>query len=181
MFEPALHVAERILVGDQLDESLFAVGIEAADFLARHRGGVAPDFFVAGVGEGVLGVELKLVDFEFGKPIDDLKERGHRRDFVAADVEQNAPDGKIGGIGDLQTGKRLAIGAVELGEGLAGVEKGLLIAADDGEMIGSGRNGVTLGRHIRFGGELWLVGAGSGAALELPRMGQKRDRSVVGH
>ena len=56
--QPAVHVAEAVLIGYQLDEAVVAVRVDDADVLGRVRAPAPPDFLVPLVGEGVLGVEL---------------------------------------------------------------------------------------------------------------------------
>ena len=74
MLEPAFHVAEAVLIGDQVDETLAAIGVELSDFFGGHGTGVLPDVLVAGVGECVFGVELKVIDFPFGESVDQREE-----------------------------------------------------------------------------------------------------------
>src|SRR5205823_1000298 len=40
VFEPALHMAEGILIGDQFDESCAAIGVELENFFAGHWAGL---------------------------------------------------------------------------------------------------------------------------------------------
>src|SRR5262249_9832902 len=68
VLEPALHVAEAVLIGDQLNKSLVAESIELADFLRRHRRGILPHDAVPPIGECVLRIELELIDLERRQP-----------------------------------------------------------------------------------------------------------------
>ena len=55
-FQPALHVAERVLVGDELDETLAAVRVQRFDLGAGQRRRLGPHERVSPVGERVLPV-----------------------------------------------------------------------------------------------------------------------------
>ena len=105
VLEPALHVAERVLVGHQLDEALAAVGVQGEDLLAGQRRGFGPHFGVVAVGKGVLGVKLKLVDLPAGQAVDQVEQGFHLGDFVAADIQHHAARGEIRPVGDLQAGQ----------------------------------------------------------------------------
>jgi hypothetical protein len=59
-----LHVAEAVLVRHQVDVPLAAIGVERLDVLRREGAGVLPHLLVTNVREGVLHIELQLVDFQ---------------------------------------------------------------------------------------------------------------------
>src|SRR5688500_178003 len=48
--QPALHVAEAVLVRHELDEPRAAIDVERADLVARQRAGVLPDLAMRRVG-----------------------------------------------------------------------------------------------------------------------------------
>ena len=77
--EPTFVVAEGVLVGDELDATRPAVRVEGTDVERGVGIGAAPDVLVAGIGEGVLHVQLELVDLPARQPVDEAQERGHGR------------------------------------------------------------------------------------------------------
>ena len=98
--QPALHVAEGVLVDHQLDAVVRAVLVEPRHVGRGHGGGVLPHHAVAGVGEGVLDVELELVDAGQRAQLDQALEGGSGGDPVAADVEHEPADGDVGVVLD---------------------------------------------------------------------------------
>jgi hypothetical protein len=58
---------------------------------------------MAAVGEGVLGIELQLVDLEAGEDVDQAAQGRKRRDLVAADVEEHAAVLEVRPVADLET------------------------------------------------------------------------------
>src|SRR6202142_3319005 len=65
LFEPGMlqkmpEVAERILVGHEVDAQLPAVRVKLADFIAGQRAPALPDGWVLLIGERVFGIELQL-------------------------------------------------------------------------------------------------------------------------
>ena len=121
-FEPAPHVPEAILVGDKLDEPFAAVGVQFEDLLSGDRRGFRPDSRVIAIGEGVFGIQLELVDLEAGEPIDQIKQRFHRRNFIAADIEHDAARREIGIVFDSEQWQFRAVRLEKLGEGLRAIE-----------------------------------------------------------
>ena len=101
MDEPAVEMAEAVLVRGQFDESLAAVGVERADLGGGEGGGVAPDILVAFVGVGVLDVELEVVDLPLRQTVDQTLQVRHRGHPVPAHVQHRAADREIGPILDL--------------------------------------------------------------------------------
>jgi hypothetical protein len=55
-------MSEGVLIGHQFDKTFAAVGVQQQNVFAGHRAGFRPDLRMGAVGEGVLCVELKLVD-----------------------------------------------------------------------------------------------------------------------
>ena len=98
--QPPVQVAEAVLVRHQLDEAAPAVGVEGADVRRRQRAGLRPDLFVPPVGEGVLGVELELVELELGQQLDQAEELGERRHPAAGDVEHDAAQIEVRPVDD---------------------------------------------------------------------------------
>ena len=68
--------------------------------------GLTPDFVVAGVGEGVLHVELDLVELPAGQPVDEGEEGLERRYPVPGHVEHHPPDAEVGPVVDDAGGQR---------------------------------------------------------------------------
>ena len=102
MDQPAMHVAERVLVRHQLDVPLAAKGIERKYLVAGHRRCIGPHLRMLAVGESVLSIELELIQFPPGQHIDQLEEGLHPRHLVAANVEQEPAHRKIRPVGDAQ-------------------------------------------------------------------------------
>ena len=94
MAQPALHVAEAVLVRDQLDAVRLAQRVEPAQVVRRERRRVAPDDLVAAIGEGVLDVELEVVEAQPRQQRDEALERRARRHAIAAHVEHQAAHGQ---------------------------------------------------------------------------------------
>ncbi len=98
--QPAVHMPERVLVRHQLDMALPAEGVQLQDILAGERRGACPDLGVRAVGEGVLGVELDLVDLPAGQHIDQLQRRRQRRHPITTYVKHHAARREVGPVGD---------------------------------------------------------------------------------
>src|SRR5207245_10238900 len=96
--QPALPVAQAVLVGDQLDVALATEGVQLLDLGAGQRAGLGQDVLVTGVGERVLHVHLDLVDLPGRQPVDKGQQRLGGRDLVARDVEHDAPNGQVGPV-----------------------------------------------------------------------------------
>ena len=88
--EPPFEMTEGVLVRHQLDVVHPAVGVQLAHLGGRERRGVAPGRLMLRVPERVFGVELELVVVADLQQIDDLAERGHRRDLVPAHIQHIA-------------------------------------------------------------------------------------------
>ena len=99
--QPAVKVAEAVLVRRQLDEPLAAVLVELPDLLGGERGRVAPDLLVVRVGVGVFDVELEVVDLPLGEPVDQPLQVLHLRHAVPTDVQHRAADGEVRAVFDL--------------------------------------------------------------------------------
>ena len=122
MFQPAVHVAKGVLVGHQFDKALPAVRVQRQNFLAREGRRLGPDHRMALIGKGMLGVELELVELERGQQIDQRHRRFERRHAVTADVEHDAPVGKIGPVGAAQRRQRRAMLQQKLAQRLDAIE-----------------------------------------------------------
>ncbi len=147
--EPPTHVAEAVLVRHQLDVALGAKRVDRTDLLGGHRAGVAPDHLVVAVGEGVLGVQLDLVDLPRREPVDQREERLHRRYLVARDVDHHRPDGDIGPVLDLPDRQPAVVLTLELREGRPGVLHARGIRGVDAHRVLGDRDRVALGRDPR--------------------------------
>ena len=120
VLQPALKVAERILVRHQFDESFPAIRVEPLDFLARHRRGVFPDHAMIPVGKRVLHVQFEMVDLPLRQFVDELEQRFHRRHFVAADVQHHAAHREVRPIFNFSD-RHFALPA-DLAQGHLGIE-----------------------------------------------------------
>ena len=133
--QPAVHVPERVLVGHELDVPLGAVRVEREDLLAGHRRCVLPDGAMAVVREGVLDVQLELVDLPLGQHVDQAEQRRHRRHLVAADVEHDAAMREVGMVLDVQLRESLAVLADELRERREAMREARRVARDDADAL----------------------------------------------
>ncbi len=93
--QPAVHVAQAVLVRHELDVPGAAEGIELTDLLRVERARLSVNIKVVAVGEGVLGIQLHLVHLERGQSVDHVLQGVHGRDLVAGDVEHDATDRNI--------------------------------------------------------------------------------------
>ncbi|OPZ07056.1 MAG: hypothetical protein BWZ08_02103 [candidate division BRC1 bacterium ADurb.BinA292] len=143
--QPAFHVPERVLVGDELDEPLAAILVQVEDLLRGEGRGVGPDRAVVAIGERVFGVQLELIDLPLGERVDQVHQRPHARDHVAADVEHDAAVGQVGPVLDAQRGERVGLPAGELAQRHRGVERAGAVVRDDRKLGGRDLQAVTLG------------------------------------
>ncbi len=134
--KPAIHVAEGVLIRHELDPESPAVGVERLDLLAGERRRVLPDLVVAAVGEGVLDVELELVQLPLGEEIDELVQGGHRRDPIPAHIEHDAAMEEVGPILDLEAGKCGRARAGDLPQGHRRIPGPRLVLGLDLDAIG---------------------------------------------
>ena len=114
---------ERILVRHQLHAPLAAIGIQLANLFRRHRTRVAPDRLVAAVGEGVFGIELKLVHLQSGQHVHQPEKGVHRRHLVTADVQHHAARLEIRRVLDLAGRQRAPRDADKLRQRHGGIKK----------------------------------------------------------
>lgn len=103
--EPSLHVPERVLIGGELDVLSGAVGFQGTDVVGGVGVGLCPDLLVAAVGEGVLHVELEVVDLPRREPVDEGKERVQRRHLVPRHVNHDAAPLHVRPVDDGADGK----------------------------------------------------------------------------
>ena len=99
----------------------------------RHRRGIPPDYFVIPICERVLGVELKLIDLQLRQLVDEPKQRRHRRNLVAGDVEHHTADRKVGRVFDQDVRQLFRQLPANLLKRLAHVEKPGRIGAREGD------------------------------------------------
>jgi len=121
-------VAERVLVGNEFYVSISAIGIERLDIVRGKGRSVVPDDFVISVGEGVLGVELQLIEFESGEQVYEFEKGFLCRDFAAGDIEHVAADRKVWPVFDFETRESFLVLGDNLFEGLFRVESCGLVA-----------------------------------------------------
>jgi hypothetical protein len=153
MHQPALQVAERILIGHQLNEALSAIGVEGQDLLAGDGRRVLPDCAVVTVGEGVLGVQLDLVELPTGELVDEAEERRHGGHFVPTHIEHDAPVGEVRPVGDAQRREFAAIVLEQLAQRLHPVEDARRRLGGDGDAPGIDDELVALGMAHAAGGD----------------------------
>jgi hypothetical protein len=147
--QPARHVAEGVLVRHQLDAALLAEGIQPQDVLAGHRRRGGPHVGVAGVGEGVLGVQLKLVDLPASEQVHKLAQRLERRYLVAADVEHHAARREVRPVADRQRRQRRAVLFDDLDERADAVERASRVVRGDAHAVRADGERVALQlRHV---------------------------------
>src|SRR3712207_3161504 len=144
---------ERVLVRHQLDEPLATVGVEAEDVLAGHRARLRPYFTVVLVGEGVLRIQLEVVDLPPGEQIDEIEERLQGGDLAPADVEHHAPERKIRRILDLTCRERSLALAQHLDQGHDAVERPCRITGHEVYAVVSDPQPVALRRETPFCGK----------------------------
>jgi hypothetical protein len=106
-------------------------GVELADLVRCKGRGVAPHALVSGIGEGVLGVELKLVDAERREGVHELEKHRLAGHAIPAHVEHVSAHGKVGpianAIANAQGGKLLAVLSSDLLERARAVGETVLI------------------------------------------------------
>ena len=117
MLQPAGEMPEAVLVGAQLDAVQRAPVVELPDVGGGDRRGVSPDLLVPGIGEGVLGVELQVVDLPARQPGDELAQLAHGRHAVAADVQHHPAGGEVRLIADQQARQAGAVLGHQLRQG----------------------------------------------------------------
>ena len=176
MAEPPLEVAQGVLVGDELDAARPAVGVEGTEVVGGVGVGVAPDVLVAGVGEGVLHVELELVDLPARQPVDEGDERLGCRHPVARHVEHDAAHGEVGPVLDAAGGQGAASpaplgsrwrGVAQLGQGGAAVASAGVVGADEPHGVVGDLQAVALGRQGA------VEGLGTGAVGDTAAVGRE--------
>ena len=108
------EVAEGILVGHEVNAQLPAVRVELADFIAGQRAPALPDGWVMAIGECVLGIELKFVDFEIGEVPDQFEQCFELWHATARDVQHHAASRKIRPVANFQARQTAAVLAQQL-------------------------------------------------------------------
>jgi hypothetical protein len=172
--QPATHVAEAVLVGDQLDSRAAAVRVEPAYVCGRQRRRAPPHALVLAVREAVLRVELEMVDAAHRKQLHDARQGGARRNAIAAHVEHVAAHRKVGPIANAQARQRVAALAPNLRQQRARVAKAALIGVPDSHDPGREIERKALGRkrgvaHGLYGG---VQSDSVTRGLQLPRHGK---------
>ncbi len=145
--QPALHVPQTVLVRYQLDVTLSAERVELAYLLGGERARGRVYLGVVAVREGVLHVELQLVDLPRREPVDEVAQRLHRRDLVARNVDHHAACGHVGVIPDRPRGEGSVVQASQLREGCTRVEQPGVVAADHVHAVVADAQLVTLRRQ----------------------------------
>ena len=140
-------MAEAVLVGHQLDKPRPAVGVEGADLLGREGARVGPHLAVVTEREGVLGVQLQLVDLPRREPVDEREEGLHRRHLVARDVDHHAAHREVGPVGDRANGERPVVRVTQLVEGGTRVEFARRVRGIDHDRVVADAQPVALARE----------------------------------
>ena len=155
--EPALEVPEGVLVGHELDAARPAVVVEGVQVVGGVGIGVAPDVLVAGVGEGVLHVQLELVDLPARQPVDEVAQGlacvGTRSRDTSSMTPRTAKSGQssIRHAGRVPSAAPLGcVGAVaQLGQGGPAVAEAGLVGADHAHGVVGDLEAVSLRRRAR--------------------------------
>ena len=132
--EPAVHMAEAVLVGDELHVPGSAEGVELLDLGGVERAGRGVHLVVGPVRERVLRVQLDLVDLDRRQAADHGPQRVHGGDLVAGDVEHHAAHGEVGVVAHRARRQSPVVQACQLGERRLAVEEACLVGA--GELHG---------------------------------------------
>jgi hypothetical protein len=105
------------------------------------------DLGVMLVGEGVLAVELDLIDLPRREPVDEIAQRLHRGNLVARNVEHDASHGEVGVVADGARRERSVVEPRKLRKGAPGVEESGVVTGDNVHAIVVDRQLVSLGRQ----------------------------------
>ena len=130
-FEPAPHVAEGVLIRAELNAGCAALAVEPCDIGGVQGRSIAPDFFVAAVGKGVLGVELQVVDAQQRQPLHQQRQGFAGGDAIPAHIEQIAAQRKIRRVFYGQRGQPRARIALQLREALLRIAQTVRAAVRD--------------------------------------------------
>lgn len=145
MDQVPLHVTEGVLVGHQFDVAGPAEGGEVPNLLGGERRRVGPHLVVAGVGEGVLDVQLEVVDLPAGQQVDERVQRVGGGNLVAADIQHDPAYRQVGMIRDLPQGPAAVVEPAELGERAAGMGRPGRIGGVDVYAVAVDADAVSLG------------------------------------
>ena len=177
--QPALEVAQGVLVGDELHPARPGVGLDGPQVVGAVGVGVAPHLVVARVGEGVLGVELELVELPPRQAVDEGEQRLELRHPVARHVQHDAAHRQVGPVLDAAGGEHavgLALGGVgrvaQLGQRGPGVAQAGGVGSGDAHAV------VVDGQAVALGGDRG-VARHLGLPVRHPRPGCGR-REVPG-
>src|SRR5262245_38783529 len=89
VFEPMAKVTERILVWDKINSKFTATCVEFQNLFCADCSPILPYFAVARIGEGMLGVKLKLIDLKVRQLVSQSEQRLQSRHASARYVQQN--------------------------------------------------------------------------------------------
>src|SRR5438067_10644180 len=118
------------------------------------------------IGEGVLHVQLELVDFPAREQVNQSLERGQGRDLVAADVEHDAAYAELGAVVDDEGGQVRPLGGEELAQGTDAVEMTGWVARHDTDAQRTDLEPISL--HRSPTGDDFQVDVGRSAAADGP-------------
>ena len=90
MAKPFFHVPKTVLVGHELNAMKGAVIIQPEEVLSLPGGRLTPDTVMSGIGEGVLHVELKLIELELPKDLDQFLKGLPVGHLAPADIEHES-------------------------------------------------------------------------------------------
>ncbi len=142
--QPSVHVTEAVLVRHELDVAFAAEGVERPDVVRVERARASVDVAVVPVCEGVLRVELHLVDLERRQPVHQRAQRLHGRDLVPGDVEHDTTHRKIGMIDNGSDRQVPAVEPRQLRQGHLSVEEPGVVGAGQVDAVMVDAQGVSL-------------------------------------
>ena len=137
---------------------------------------------MVGVREGVLGVELEVVDARDRAQIHETRERLAGRHTIPAHIEHVPSDREVGPIADLDAGESVRILVDELVEGRASVAEAALVAVGEENAVRPDVEPVSLGCERRIVLDAHVEGTWRGSATlfdDLPRTREQHLGSVV--
>ena len=124
--QPAVHVAEAVLVRHELDVPVAAERVELPDLLGVERARRGVDLRMVAVGEGVLRVQLHLVDLQRRQPVDRSARRVAMVGTLSRETSSMTP--RTGEVGMVPNRRRRAArrrGAAPVGRGSPRRRRGL--------------------------------------------------------
>src|SRR5882672_8164266 len=97
----------------ELDEALFAVGVDLADVRACKRRAALADQRMPREFEGMLDIELKVVDLERSQLVDEPEKPVDARHAAARHIQAQPAHGKVGPVFDFAAGEAFGPGLAQ--------------------------------------------------------------------